>query len=120
MRPFRSASLSVRDFAPLIIVVALSVPALVPLAGALAMQHVLASGTGGNPGEHSDFDLCAWVEIHGSGALAFQTTELHAGLLLLNKAHLAVPATVRGNVPASSPSRAPPRSSASRLIQRPV
>lgn len=41
---------------------------LLPFAGALAVHHIF--GDLDHDGhEHSDFDLCQWVQAHGSGSL---------------------------------------------------
>lgn len=48
---------------------------LLPFAGALEVHHIFAEADHDGH-EHSDFDLCQWVQAHGSGSVDLD----HAGI----------------------------------------
>ena len=48
---------------------------LLPFAGALEVHHVF-SEIDHDGHEHSDFDLCQWVQAHGSGSIDFDHVDI--------------------------------------------
>lgn len=57
-----------------IILLALAVLVLVPLAGVLEIHHVLGEGEH-HEHQHSDFDLCTWLEVQVSSTVALAVPE---------------------------------------------
>lgn len=51
-----------------------------PLAAALEIHHALAAA-GHDSHQHSDFDLCQWVQHHASGSLSTATPPIDCHLL---------------------------------------
>jgi len=94
------------SFATALIVLLL---ALAPFAAALEIHHVFAEADQDGH-EHSEFDLCQWVQLHSAGS---------SDVIVLDIGTLAPPREYDPPVPAvgcsavvlsSSSSRAPPRS----------
>jgi len=45
---------------------------MLPFAGILEIRHVLANVDRSEHQEHSEFDLCQWVQAHGYGSVDFE------------------------------------------------
>ncbi|MDT7043935.1 hypothetical protein [Candidatus Nitronereus thalassa] len=65
---FRSFNFSPRSQATVAATVVLLVLCLLPFASALEVHHIFAE-VDHDGHEHSDFDLCQWVQAHGSGSV---------------------------------------------------
>ena len=107
MRGFRSVSFSFPTGMTLI-VPALALLALAPLAGALEIQHVLAS-EGAEQGTHSESDLCVWIAVHASGTPACRPAFDTLLLRFLHTANAAKSVLTQSRTRSLTPSRAPPR-----------
>ena len=75
--PNRSSSAQ----AAIAIFVALFFFSLLAFAGALEVHHVF-SEIDHDGHEHSDFDLCQWVQAHGSGSIDFDHVDIDITCLL--------------------------------------
>jgi len=68
MKSLRSAIFSTRSQGIIAATVVLLFLCLLPFAGALEVHHIFAE-VDHDGHEHSDFDLCQWVQAHGSGSI---------------------------------------------------
>lgn len=75
MKNFRSAILFTRFQRTVAATVVLLFLCLLPFAGALEVHHVFAE-VDHDGHEHSDFDLCQWVQAHGSGAFDLDQADI--------------------------------------------
>ena len=66
-----------------IILLALAVLVLVPLTGVLEIHHVLGEGEH-HEQQHSDFDLCTWLEVQVSSTVVLAVPDVVQHILLLS------------------------------------
>lgn len=81
---------------------------LAPFAVAQDVHHELAAAdTDGH--EHSDTDLCQWVQHHTAGSLDFEAPHLAACGLVRQQAPPVESVLLSIDLSSTGPSRAPPR-----------
>lgn len=68
MKLFQFSRRPSRTQAAIAVFVALFFVGLLPFASALEVHHIFAE-VDHDGHEHSDFDLCQWVQAHGSGSI---------------------------------------------------
>jgi len=83
--------------------------AIAPFAVAQDVHHELAAAdTDGH--EHSDNDLCQWVQHHTSGSLTIAVPPLASWAAISEQVWLPVTVLISSSFFSVGPSRAPPRS----------
>lgn len=75
MKSLRSAIFSTRSQGIIAATVVLLFLCLLPFAGALEVHHIFAE-VDHDGHEHSDFDLCQWVQVHGSGSVDLDQADI--------------------------------------------
>lgn len=109
MYPMRSASFIFRLRANLSVGLIILLLALAPFAVAQDIHHELAAAdTDGH--EHSENDLCQWVQHHTAGSLDFDVPRLVFCELVRQQDLQADPLLLSADLSSVGPSRAPPRS----------
>jgi hypothetical protein len=105
----RSASFIYRLRANLSVGLIILLLALAPFAVAQDIHHELAAAdTDGH--EHSDNDLCQWVQHHTSGSLDVDVPRLEFCEFVRQQELPAAPPLLSADLSSVGPSRAPPRS----------
>ncbi len=80
---------------------------LLPFAGALEIHHIFAE-VDSDGHEHSDFDLCQWVQAHGSGSTDFDHADIGVPILVGHERWITTEIVFSSIALTSRESRGPP------------